>query len=99
MCARWRSFAAYYADMGDAPPGMTLERRDNMRGYSPQNCVWATRKRQCRNRRDNRFVTFRGESLTVPEWAERTGLRGGTIWMRLNRYGWTVERALTTPRH
>ncbi len=51
VCPRWRnSFADFLADMGPAPDGLTLDRRDNDRGYEPDNCQWATRTEQARNK-------------------------------------------------
>lgn len=94
ICDRWRdSFESFLDDMGERPDGLTIERVDNNRGYEPGNCVWADRKAQARNRRSNRVVEWRGESLPVAAWAERTGLSSGVIISRLNR-GWDVERVL-----
>ena len=98
MCERWRNdAAAFYADMGDPPPKLTLERVDNEGHYSPDNCRWATYKEQARNRRSSRMLTLRGETFTAAEWGERTGLGQGVILQRIKN-GWSVERALTTPK-
>jgi len=55
VCDDWRKFEAYYADMGAQPKGMTLERTDNSKGYSKENCVWASITDQARNRRSTKL--------------------------------------------
>lgn len=54
VCESWSSFSAFLADMGERPAGMTLDRVDNEKGYSPGNCRWADRATQTANRRNAR---------------------------------------------
>lgn len=98
LCDRWReSFWSFYADMGDAPPGMSIDRIDNDGPYSPENCRWASPKTQSRNRGSNRLITYNGITLCLTEWAERVGLSWDLVQGRLNR-GWSEHDALTTPK-
>lgn len=98
ICPRWQSFQDFYSDMGPRPTAdHQIDRIDNSGPYSPDNCRWATRVENCSNRRDNVYVEWRGESLTVYEWARRVGIKPHTLFQRLNKLGWDVERALTTP--
>ena len=70
-----------------------MDRIDNDRGYEPSNVRWADRKIQNSNQRQNRRLTLEGETLLLTEWADRLGVKVGTIWKRLDM-GWPVERAL-----
>lgn len=97
VCDRWQDYANFIADMGPRPTAKhTLERVDNNRGYSPDNCEWATRKQQMRNVSYNRNITFNGRTQCLSAWAEDTGLNVVLLWKRLNR-GWSIERTLTEP--
>ena len=73
---------------------LTLERMDNEKGYSPDNCKWATMKEQQNNKSDNRLITYNGETHNIAEWARITGLHRGALVKRLNS-GWPIEKALT----
>lgn len=97
ICERWlESFENFFADMGARPKGTSLDRRDNNLGYCPKNCRWATKHEQANNTRANRVIEFRGERMTMSQWARKSNLQIQTLHNRL-LLGWTVERALTTP--
>lgn len=97
ICDRWRLFENFYADMGDRPAGMSLDRINNAGNYEPSNCRWATRKEQMRNMCRNRILSVNGISMTLAEAADRFGISVATIWARLDKYGWDDTLAATTP--
>jgi hypothetical protein len=94
---RWQSFENFYEDMGMCPPKMTIERLDNNGPYSPENCEWRSYQAQARNKRTNRIITVNGQSRTLAEWTDITGLTRETIRNRIDCYGWSEEEALTIP--
>ena len=98
VCERWRdSFEAFLEDMGERPSrAYSIDRIDNSKGYEPSNCRWATRSQQQRNKRNNVVLTFNGETMTLMDWVERTGLAEGTITSRI-KAGWPVEKVLGQP--
>jgi len=98
VCERWlNSFTAFQEDMGPKPgASYTIDRIDVNGNYTPENCRWATRKEQARNRRDNVFVSYEGETLCLTNWSERFGVAARDIKRRLY-LGWSIERALREP--
>lgn len=100
VCKRWyKNPDAFLEDMGPRPSRKySIERRDGKKGYSPENCIWATHKTQCRNVSINRRLDFRGVSMILTDVAIAIGLRPGTLAARLDK-GWPVERATTEPLH
>lgn len=109
VCDGWReSFENFYADMGDKPKGMSINRIDNNGGYwcghceqcvasgQKKNCEWANVETQQNNRRDNRRLIFNGLDMTVSQWSRTLGINRITLNNRLKR-GWSLERMLTTP--
>ena len=98
VCGRWYKFENFLEDMGERPEGMTLDRYPDKNGdYAPDNCRWADKKTQCRNRRDNAFVHVFGGRLTMAEAVEKFGKATyGRVRQRVYREGWPIEKALTT---
>jgi hypothetical protein len=91
------SFEAFARDMGPTHrDGLTLERVDVDGPYSPENCTWATRREQARNKRNTVRIEFRGTVKPLIEWCELMGLKYQVVYYRIHRHGWSVERALTT---
>jgi len=86
VCERWLEFENFYADMGDKPEGLTIERRNNDKGYSPGNCYWATHSEQQRNTRINRMIRYNGKKQCLSAWAEETGIHCDTLRYRLKHY-------------
>lgn len=82
VCERWQSFESFYADMGDRPAGMSLDRIDNDGPYSPENCRWATRAQQARNTRRTILVTSDGTTMPLVDLAPVTGLSYSTLKRR-----------------
>lgn len=90
------SFEAFLAGVGPVPSGnLSLDRKDNNGDYDIGNVRWVTMKVQNRNRRDNRLITHQGQTKTLAEWAEVAGLSHQTLFHRLGKLGWPVEKALT----
>lgn len=102
VCQRWRdSFDDFLADMGPRPSlKHSLDRYPNQRGnYEPGNVRWATSKQQGRNKTDNRLLTAFGRTQCVAEWAEEIGVSSNLIKDRIDKLGWSIERALSEGVH
>jgi len=97
VCERWQTFENFRDDMLPGyRKGLTLERKDNDVGYFPENCYWATRSEQQRNKRNNRIVDTPWGAMPAVVAAERSGVRYGRLLARLNK-GWPWTRALMPP--
>lgn len=67
VCSSWHDFTNFYNDMIDSySPGLSLDRRENNKDYTPKNCKWATRIEQSNNRRTNVIV----EGMPAKKWCQ-----------------------------
>lgn len=102
VCDEWReNFQAFYdwSMENGYKDDLTIDRKDNEKGYSPDNCKWATSKEQANNRRNNRYIEFNGKVHTISEWEQITGISRRVIEERIDNLGWSIERALTQKVH
>jgi hypothetical protein len=95
VCERWLlSFENFWEDMSSGwGKGLSIERIDNNGPYSPENCIWASRKIQARNRKSSHFINTPDGKMTIAEASERYGIKPRAIWMRIS-YGWKEEDLL-----
>lgn len=99
VCLEWtESFERFRSDMGLRPSSTHwIERKDNNKGYSKENCCWLERRRQQHNRSNSHKITFKGQTKTVTDWAQSLNCSPITLFARLNLPGWTEADALTIP--
>lgn len=99
VCPEWRdSFQAFHdwAICHGYDDNLTIDRIDNDKGYSPENCRWITAKKQAVNRSSNHIFTIEDVEKTLMEWCELYSINYKTVRDRLRR-GWSIERALYEP--
>lgn len=98
ICEEWIKFSNFYRDMGECPEGKSLDRIDNNGDYCKQNCRWASRKEQQRNRSSNCIYAYDGRTKCIAEWAEEYGFRYDLLRQRIRENNWSMEDALSIPK-
>lgn len=103
FCERWSLYKNFREDMYSSyvdhikifgEKNTTLDRINNSQGYCFENCRWATKSVQARNKTNNRFIIYKGQKKTIIQWAEEKGIKLVTLRARINN-GWSSKRALT----
>jgi len=91
----WDSFEAFLIDMGERPsPKHSLDRIDNEKGYSKNNCRWATKQEQSSNRQHIRMIKWEGTLHTLSQLAWYVGIKPATLRARLKIHGWSLKDAV-----
>jgi len=73
VCPEWMVFENFYADMGEMPVGLSLDRIDPNGNYCKENCRWATSKEQNNNKRELPFLDIEGVPTTMGDYIQATG--------------------------
>jgi hypothetical protein len=96
VCQRWKEdYLNFLHDMGETPEGLTLERVNGARVYSPETCVWASTKDQALSRRTTIWVEHNGQRLCLKDWAVKLNLPYLKLYKRYVVRGWDFQRSIT----
>lgn len=94
----WDDFLVFLEDMGHPPTDAhTLDRIETDGNYCKDNCRWVTWSDQFNNRSTTVILEYNGKSQSITQWARELGVNRFSLRNRINSYGWSVEKALTTP--
>lgn len=95
VCPEWKDYIVFrdWALKNGYKEGVSIDRIDNDGNYEPSNCRWVELSIQSQNKRNNRYITINGETLTYSGWEKKFGLARGIIYSRISA-GWTEEEAV-----
>lgn len=91
----WKAFEEWALSNG-YKEGLTIDRIDNNKGYSPENCRWVDKKTQSNNRNFCRLITYKSKTQTLKQWCEELNINYKVVHKRLTICKWTVEQAFET---
>lgn len=99
LCEEWNRYENFHtwAVGSGYSDNLTIDRRDNNEGYFPENCRWVTARDQGNNKRTNHRVAIGETTKTISEWCDGDLKKANAVYGRINRYGWTPEKAVLTP--
>ncbi len=101
VCEAWKDFKSFerWALANGYSEDLTIDRIDNSKDYSPENCRWRTRFEQNGNKTNTRYAYYKGKKYSYSELARMFGIPGDVLATRLDTYKWPIERALNQPVH
>jgi len=97
VCREWHDLKKFvtWAENNGYRKGLEIDRIDNDKGYSPENCRWTTSKEQGRNKRNNRIVKYKEAEYCIAELAEEIKMPYHRLYQRIHKLGWSVEKAVS----
>lgn len=102
VCERWSSYENFLSDMGRKPSSdYSIERINNNSNYEPENCKWATRREQGRNKRSNVWIEYKGRRMVLTDWCNEINISSGVIpsWIKKGKsIEWIFDRILTSKK-
>lgn len=98
VCNEWSTFKSFeiWAKENGYQEGLSIDRIDNNKGYTPENCRWVNRITQQNNMRSNHFLEYSNERHTISEWSRLLKINRATLNNRIKK-GWDIEQALFSP--
>lgn len=100
ICDEWKNdFVSFmkWSYQNGYKEGLSIDRIDNSKGYSPDNCRWVTRKDQCNNRRSNIKITYQGKTQNLKQLCEELNIKYSFVYQRMYKQGMTFEEAISRP--
>jgi hypothetical protein len=97
VTSKWLNYNNFLKDMGPRPQGFSLDRINVKGNYEPSNCRWANSKFQARNKTNTRYIEYQQKRKSVAEWSDIVNIPSPVIRARIDKLGWGVKKALTTP--
>ena len=101
ICQEWLIFQEFrkWSMENGYKKGLSLDRIDNNGNYCPENCRWTDYMTQANNKRTNKIIEYKGIKLTEAQWAEKLGIKLGTLSSRINKLHWPLDMALSTEKN
>lgn len=100
MCDEWlNDFSAFekWCLENGYKPELQIDRIDNDGPYAPWNCRFATNKENSQHKGSTRYYTYIGETKNLSQWCSEIGIPFSTVCARIDRFGWSFDKAITTP--
>jgi hypothetical protein len=106
VCNRWLKFKNFKDDMYKSykehvkifgEKKTQIDRKNYNKNYYKKNCRWVNLFEQANNKKNNHFLTYNNQTLTISQWERKLGFNKDIVRFRINKSKWSVEKSLTTP--